>query len=328
MTSEKLTSLQNPDPESSPSGRRPVPALLLPLGLFLAFIVVFGLMFGSRLLPATEVTTAPVIALRLDPGESATPASSALTEINRNELLFQSSGWVEPDPYAINVPALINGVVKEVLTLEGQHVQKGDILATLIDDEAQLDVQHATQAIATLNATRIAHCAQIPVLNAEMQAIQKKIESAEALHAELLDVATRLASVPAGSVSAREVRQAQLKVDAQKAVIAETTAGLSGVMAQINKVNLEEFSVNARITAAQTELARMKLALERTVIRAPIDGIVLHLHAEPGKKRMLESDDPKSAVIVELYDPGKLQARIDVPLSEAASLQIGDAEGC
>ena len=323
MTSEKLTSLQNPDPEPPPPGRRRLPATLLPIGLLLAFIAIFGLMFGSRLLPATEVTTAPVIALRLDPGESATPASSSPTEGNRNELLFQSSGWVEPDPYVINVPALINGVIKEVLILEGQHVQKGDILATLIDDEAQLDVQHATQAIATLNATRIAHCAQIPVLNAEMQAIQKKIVSAEALHAELLDVATRLASVPAGSVSAREVRQAQLKVDAQKAVIAEATAELSGVIAQINKVNLEELSVNARISAAQTELTRMKLALERTVIRAPIDGIVLHLHAEPGKKRMLESDDPKSAVIVELYDPGKLQARIDVPLSEAASLQIG-----
>ena len=323
MTSEKLTSLQNPDPEPPPPGRRRLPATLLPIGLLLAFIAIFGLMFGSRLLPATEVTTAPVIALRLDAGKNATRSSSSSTEVNRNELLFQSSGWVEPDPYAINVPALINGVVKDVLILEGQHVKKGDILATLIDDEAQLDVQYATQSIATLDATKIAHCAQIPVLNAEMQAIQKKIESAEALHAELLDVATRLASVPAGSVSAREVRQAQLKVDAQKAVIAEATAELSGVIAQINKVNLEELSVNARISAAQTELARMKLALERTVIRAPIDGIVLHLHAEPGKKRMLESDDPKSAVIVELYDPGKLQARIDVPLSEAASLQIG-----
>ncbi len=325
MTSEKLTSLQNPDPEPPPPGRRRLPATLLPIGLLLAFIAIFGLMFGSRLLPATEVATAPVIALRLNPGKDEVQSSNSpvKVEVNRDELLFQASGWVEPDPYAIGVPALINGVVKDVLVLEGQHVKKGDILATLIDDEAQLDVQYATQSIATLDATKIAHCAQIPILNAEMQAVQKKIESAKALHAELLDVATRLASVPAGSVSDREVRQAQLKVDAQSAVIDETTAELSGVIAQINKVNLEELSVNARINAAQTELSRKKLALERTVIRAPVDGIILHLHVEPGKKRMLASDDPKSAVIVELYDPGKLQARIDVPLSEAASLQIG-----
>ena len=323
MTLEKLTSLQNPHPESSPSGRRPQPALLLPLGLLLAFIVVFGLMFGSRLLPATEVTAAPVIALRLDPGKNDNPVSGSPGLSNRGELLFQSSGWVEPDPYAVNVPTLINGVVRDVLVLEGQPVKKGDILATLIDDDAKLDVQEATQFVATLDATRIAHCAELPVLNAEMQAVQKRIESAKAMHAELLDVSTRLSSVAPGSVSAREVRQAQLKVDAQKAVIDERTAELSGVIAKINKVNLEEFSVKAKISAAQTELARKKLALERTVIRAPIDGIVLHLHASPGKKRMLTSDDPKSANIVELYDPEKLQARIDVPLSEAAALRIG-----
>ena len=325
MTLEKLTSLQDSSPDSNSSGRRPLPALLLPIGLLIAFIIIFGLMFGSRLLPATEVTTAPVVALRLNSGEDELQPSSSpeKMEVNRDLLLFQASGWVEPDPYTINVPALINGVVKDVLVLEGQHVKKDDILATLIDDEAQLDVQHATQSIATLDATKIAHCAQIPILNAEMQAAQKKIESAKALHAELLDVATRLASVPAGSVSDREVRQAQLKVEAQSAVIDEATADLSGVIAQINKVNLEELSVNARIRVAQTELSRKELALERTVIRAPIDGIILHLHAQPGKKRMLASDDPKSSVIVELYDPEKLQARIDVPLSEAASLQIG-----
>ena len=325
MNLEKLNSLQDSQPDSHYSGRRTVPAFLLPVGLLIAFIVIFVLMFGSRLVPATEVATATIVALRVEPGknDASEPGSSPSTIADRTTLLFQSSGWVEPDPYAINVPALVSGVIKDVFILEGQNVKKGDLLATLIDEDAQLDVQHATQSIATLNATKIAHCAQIPVLNAEMQALQKKIESARAVHAELLDVATRLASVPAGSVSAREVRQAELRVDAQKAVIDEATAELAGVIAGINKVNLEELSLNAQISAAQTDLARKKLALERTIIRSPVDGRVLHLHAEPGKKRMLASDNPKSAVIVEIYDPEELQARIDVPLSEAASLQIG-----
>ena len=325
MTLEKLTSLQKSPPDPDSSGHRTLPTFLLPVGLLFAFLVILGLMFGPRLVPATEVKTSSVIALRIDPRDNETLESGpvAPTEADRTTLLFQASGWIEPDPYLINVPVLINGVVKDVFVLEGQKVKKGDILATLIDDDARLDVTHATKSIATLNATKIAHCAQIPVLNAEMQTVKNKIESAKALHAELLDVATRLASVPAGSVSDREVRQAQLKVDAQTAVIDEVTAELSGVIANINKVNLEELAVNAKISAAQTELARKELALERTVIRAPIDGRILHLDAEPGKKRMLTGDDPKSAVILELYDPEKLQARIDVPLSEAASLQIG-----
>jgi len=34
-------------------------------------------------------------------------------------------------------------------------------------------------------------------------------------------------------------------------------------------------------------------------------------------------DDPTSSIIVELYDPEQLQARIDVPLTEAAGLAVG-----
>ena len=124
MNLEKITSLKGSIQNPNSSERRPLPAVLLPVSLFIAFIVIFGLMFGSRLLPATEVTTASVIALRLDPGQSETQTSGTPAEIDRNTVLFQSSGWVEPDPYIINVPALIDGVVKEVFTLEGQHVEK------------------------------------------------------------------------------------------------------------------------------------------------------------------------------------------------------------
>ena len=329
MTLEKLTSLQNPDPDGSPSGRRKIPAALLPLGLLLAFGALFGLMFGARLLPAAEVRTAPVLMLRtgLQKGEdlssSKTPQGVPSTPTDRGTLLFQSSGWIEPDPYIIHVPALVSGVVKEVLVLEGQRVRGNDIIATLIEDDAKLDVEEATRAVAALDAAKVAHCSQLPVLNAKMHAVQQRVAAEKARLAELQDTANRLSSVRPGSVSAQEVRKAQLQVEAQEALIEEANAQWSEALAEINKVELERLAMNAKILRAQTELARKKLALERTVIRAPIDGIVLHLHATPGKKRMLQGDDPKSATIVELYQPEKLQARIDVPLSEAASLKVG-----
>ena len=241
----------------------------------------------------------------------------------QGSLLFQSSGWVEPDPYITNVPTLVNGVVKEVLVLEGQSVSKGELLATLIDDDALLDAEEAERKIRTLDAAQVAHCAQLPVLNSEMHAIQQRIAKEAALLAELQDTADRYASVPAGSIPTLEVRKAQLQVDRQKAALEATRAELPRILAEINKVDLERLTVDARIKEAQTELNRKKLALSRTKITAPMDGIVLHLHASPGKKRMLDSDDQKSAVIVELYDPNMLQARIDVPLTEAAALRVG-----
>ena len=70
MNLEKITSLKESTQNSNSSRSRRLPAVLLPVGLLIAFVAVFGLMFGSRLLPATEVTTASVIALRLNPDQS------------------------------------------------------------------------------------------------------------------------------------------------------------------------------------------------------------------------------------------------------------------
>jgi multidrug efflux pump subunit AcrA (membrane-fusion protein) len=74
---------------------------------------------------------------------------------------------------------------------------------------------------------------------------------------------------------------------------------------------------------AESEFDAAQLALDRHQIHAPSDGRILHLHAQPGKKRMLQTEDPDSALIVELYRPTDMQARIDVPLNEAAGLAVG-----
>ena len=51
--------------------------------------------------------------------------------------------------------------------------------------------------------------------------------------------------------------------------------------------------------------------------------MVLERYAAPGMKRMAQMDDPDSATIVKLYDPDKLQVRVDVPLSDADRLVTG-----
>ena len=323
-----LETLTTKDTSPSSGKRRGLPAWLLPLGLLLGFAAVFLLLFGQKLLPAIEVRTAPVLTVRgaassatAEPADPKNPKPK--TQNPKSQLLFQASGWVEPDPYTTFVPVLINGVVKTVEVLEGQTVKKGQLLATLIDDDARLDLQQAEQKIASIQSRVKAHCAAIPLLHAKTAAAKKKIASEKARLQELEDRARRLESLPAGSVPRQEVVQARLQADRQKAALEEAQTLIPQIEAQLHQIDLERQSMNNTLKEAETERDRARLALDRTRITAPIDGIVLHLHAAPGKKRMLGMDDPKSSVIVELYDPRKLQARIDVPLSEAAALQAG-----
>lgn len=74
-----------------------------------------------------------------------------------------------------------------------------------------------------------------------------------------------------------------------------------------------------RRDAAATDLAIAERELDwsRRVL-APVDGVVMRLIASPG-----ETTGPEGEGIVALYDPGRLQARLDVPLDSVAGIHPG-----
>ncbi|MFT6179742.1 MAG: RND family efflux transporter MFP subunit [Akkermansiaceae bacterium] len=304
-------------------------AWLLPVGLLLGFLIILGLLFGGRLLPATSVKTAPVITIRA--GESLSLRGGGNSLVNdtkpsgKGSLLFQASGWVEPDPYTVFVPTLINGVVDEVHALEGQSIKKGDLVATLVDDEARLDFQSAQQKYTSLEKKIVAHCTGFEVVRAEISAAQRKIEAFETRLDEARDTSSRLSKLSKGTVSQQQVVQARLATERQIAMLAEAKTEIPRLEALFTQLEAEEEAMTANLDELATARERAKLALDRTKITSSMDGIVLQLHAAPGMKRMLDMDSPTSAVIVELYDPKHLQARIDVPLNEAAALSAGQA---
>ncbi|MEO1857013.1 MAG: efflux RND transporter periplasmic adaptor subunit [Rubritalea sp.] len=289
---------------------------LLPLGLLLGFLLVLAFLFGSRLIPATLVQTAPVVTARAAEGEQVTSRDGS-------QMLFQASGWVEPDPYTTYVPALINGIIDTLEVLEGQSVKKGQLLATLIDDEQKLALQAAKQKCESMEKTIDAHCLGIPIIEAQNAAAEKKIVAGMRLLDQERDNLKRLETIGGNAVSEQSIVQARFSVARHEALVAQAEAELPEFSAMIEQIAAQKQSMLASLSELKVAEAQAKLALDRTRITAPHDGIILHLHAAPGKKRMLQMDDPTSSVIVELYDPEKLQARIDVPLTEAAGLGVG-----
>ncbi len=79
-------------------------------------------------------------------------------------------------------------------------------------------------------------------------------------------------------------------------------------------------SVIARTSALRDEAA---LEHERMVIRAPISGYVQRRLKVPGDKVVRMMDSPHSAHLVYIYDPDRIQVRVDVPLADAAHISVG-----
>jgi RND family efflux transporter MFP subunit len=267
-------------------------------------------------MPATQVQTAPVVTVRAAEGEQVTSGGGS-------QMLFQASGWVEPDPYTTYVPALINGIIDKLEVLEGQSVKKGQLLATLIDDEQKLMLQAAKQKYISMEKTIDAHCMGIPIVEAQITAAEKKIVAGRRLLDQERDNLKRLESIGKNAVSEQSIVQARFSVARHEALLAQVETEVPELTAKIEQITSQKESMLASLSELKVEESQAQLALDRTRITAPINGVVLHLHAAPGKKRMLQMDDPTSSIIVELYDPEQLQARIDVPLTEAAGLAVG-----
>lgn len=334
--------------------------VLLPASVVIASAGLLAWSGRAALSPAIAVRVVPVVVRTDSTGGGA--------------VAVQASGWVEPDPAAIGVAALADGVVKDVRAFDGAAVKAGDILATLVDDDARLLLARADADVAERDAAL--HLAQAELDAAQRgwdhpTELQRRVATTEAMLAERRGELARWPSdLAAEKARADELRaefdrlqelhkaaqaseiefiRAQKQLERQAAVVAATEtrkgvleAQVAGMEAELRAAKenlelriperrmLETTKASAARAAAALELARAaqaeaRLRLERMSVRAPCDGVVLRRETEPGSKVVLNTDDPHSAHIMHLYDPRKLQVRVDVPLAEAAAVAVGQA---
>jgi len=120
--------------------------------------------------------------------------------------VVQAPGWVEAEPYAIYAGALTEGVVEEVLVLEGDAVTKGQAIATLVDEDNLLALKTAI---------------------AKEQLWEGKVHAAEAKMQELADEYTRKKPlVDSGSLAEGPVERLRLRLLTEEANVAIARASL------------------------------------------------------------------------------------------------------
>lgn len=107
---------------------------ILPIAIVAGFAGLLAWSLGDALRPRVDV--------RVVHPKKATSTGGAGRTTD-----FAAAGWVEPDPYPLHVTPLTAGVLEEVLVEEGDTVSKGQPLARLVPDDAELDLRLAIRAV-------------------------------------------------------------------------------------------------------------------------------------------------------------------------------------
>ncbi|NVN90931.1 MAG: HlyD family secretion protein [Desulfuromonadales bacterium] len=201
------------------------------------------------------------------------------------------------------VTSSVGGIISDVLVTDTQTVKKGDVLVRIDQTDTRLalaqaeaDLGRALRRVKGFVANDSSLSAQIVAREADQQRSAAQQNSAEAdFERAKIDLKRREALSVSGSVSGDELTRAQNAFAAAKANLAASRAGAAQAKANRNTA-LGVREANAALIANTTvdgnpevALARARrdqaaVDLERTVVRAPVDGIVAKRQVQLGQR--------------------------------------------
>ena len=242
--------------------------------------------------------------------------------VAEDHVAFQAAGWIEADPWLVRATALVSGVVAEVLVLEDEAVVAGQPLARLDPGDLRLARRRAEAAVVAAEAAVTQAQADRVQAQAGHEQWRARLAVAEARVAEVAEILERQeAGGPA--VSAGLAAQTRRQMDSARAAVAAVRAEEGVIAAGITVAQARVAVASARRDEVMVSVDQARLNEARLVVTAPVAGRIQRLHAYPGRKQMLGGDNPLSATVADIFDPQRLQVRVDVALVDAADLHVG-----
>ena len=193
--------------------------------------------------------------------------------------------------------------VSAVLVEDTQQVRRGDVLVRLDDTDAKIAVANAEANLATairkvqgLHATDSGLDAQIAARAADQGKAAAAVAAAQADVAKAqIDLQRRQSVASTGAVSQDELTtvrtaysNATAALRAAQAAQAQAAAAREAAVGDrnANRALIANATVdnNPEVLAARATLAQAHVDLERTIIRAPIDGVVSRRQVQVGQR--------------------------------------------
>jgi membrane fusion protein (multidrug efflux system) len=201
------------------------------------------------------------------------------------------------------VTPLISGPVAKVLVSETQTVAAGQPLVVIDDADARIAVLAAQAALGQAQrkvqgyfASDDALAGQVAAREADIARAAAAVTGAQAsLEQARVELSRRKALADSGAVSGEELTTAQSQYTNAQSALVEARAALAQAKAsrtaaagnrEVNTALISGLPANKNpeVAAAEARLASAQLALDRTVLRAPLAGVVSKKNVQVGQQ--------------------------------------------
>jgi HlyD family secretion protein len=234
------------------------------------------------------------------------------------EPLIAGPGRVEPVSEDIKLGSELSGKLRSVNVEEGDPVHKGQVLAVLENDDYRAEVLSARADVAAkearlrkvLNGARPQERSEALSSVRAAQAVMQNARSEADRHQKLYE---------AGVVSREEAERYVREYHVARAEYQESVQHHSLVDDRAREEDIAFARADLQMAQARLEDARAKY--EKTLIKSPIEGVVLRKHHRSGESVSNSSTVPDP--ILTVGDTHVVRVRVDVDETDVDKVHVG-----
>jgi multidrug resistance efflux pump len=273
--------------------------LVLPLLTALGIVVAVGAVVANREPP-------PVSTPLLDPPQKPEQVRDVIYGL----------GLVEAQRENIPIGTVVPGVVMEVYVdgrpgydpphkKVGDRVQQGEKLFRIDDRDlvAELKVREASLDAARAQLHRLKNMPRPEDVTPAVDAVEEaraRLEDARAAYRRDLQLFQKK------MLAASDFDKDRFAKEAAEATLAKAEADLFKIKAGAWKEDI--LVQEAAVSQAESQVESIKIALERLIVRAPVDGQILQVNVRPGQFAALAWKEP----MIVLGEVNRLHVRVDI----------------
>jgi HlyD family secretion protein len=230
-----------------------------------------------------------------------------LAKVDRGGItsVVSATGTLNP-VVSVQVGSQVSGQIKELYADFNSQVKKGQLIARIDPDSFALRVNQAMADLEAARATVLTQRANIVALQVEVARAKVTLADAER------EYKRNQMLMEKNFISAAVLDKSKATYDAMQEQVRSAQAQVAVGEAQAR-------NVEALVRQREAQLAQARVDLERTSIRAPVDGVVVKKSVEPGQTVAASLQAPELFVIAQ--DLREMQ--VDTSIDEAEVGRVG-----
>jgi HlyD family secretion protein len=232
-----------------------------------------------------------------------------LAKVERGSITaaVSATGTVNPVT-AVQVGSQVSGQLKEIYVDFNSEVKKDQVIARIDPESFVLRVNQAMADLESARATVMTQLANVTALQAEVSRAKVTVADAEReFQRNKMLIEKNFVSAAVLDKAEFAYRNAQELV---KTAEAQRAVGVSQVR-----------NAEALVKQRESQLAQSKVDLDRTTIRAPVEGVVIKKSVEPGQTVAASLQAPELFVIAQ--DLRRMQVDTSIDEAEVGRIREG-----